>query len=681
MPTFVRLGTAARAYTRISKPPPSWGREPLMGRAGFRDRWFCASLSPASYEPPVSALARHFRSQPGAAAAGRHRRRGVSRRLPLVQPAREGVAPGRTARIATAAGRDRTSLPGAGHGPRRHRRGCRRGRRRGASARWQRPVHRPRSPAARADRRLHPFSCRSGGAIGGRRRLRHVEPDFPDRQQTRIRTGGRPRRAGRSRALGCRAGRRARRHRSAQHRRLPCRRRARDRRDGRRHAVRRPRTNRPRSAGRNARRISAILSAAFSRRDGGVTIAQKCVGNRGMDADYLVIGAGSAGCVVASRLSEDGARVVLLEAGPPDRDPWIHIPAGVLRVLNNPRINWNFMSEGEPGTAGRRLQWPRGKTLGGTSSINGMLYVRGNPADYDGWAQRGCRGWSYEEVLPFFRKSETYRGAGDPEYRSRGGPLIVEDYRTILGLTHRFVEAAQQAGFAFTPDYNGKQQEGVAYSLMTRRGRLRGSTARTFLAAARHRANLRIETEAIATRLLFAGRRCTGVAFRQRGTERQLASAREVILCGGAVNSPHLLQISGIGPAAHLQEIGVPVLHDLPGVGANLNDHYVVRVSHRVKNAVTINQLARGLRLAREAVRWAAFGNGALTFGVTSAMVFCRSREGLSSPDLQLLFTPASYARGVFRQLEREPGMTVAVCPVRPESRGTIMAQSPDPLV
>ncbi|TMK06318.1 MAG: choline dehydrogenase, partial [Alphaproteobacteria bacterium] len=155
---------------------------------------------------------------------------------------------------------------------------------------------------------------------------------------------------------------------------------------------------------------------------------------------------------------------------PPDRDIWIHIPAGVLRVLNNTKINWNFLSEGEPGTAGRQLQWPRGKTLGGTSSINGMLYVRGNPADYDNWAQMGCRGWSYDEVLPFFRKSETYRGNGDPAYRSQGGPLIVEDYRTILPLTHRFVEAAQQAGFAFTPDYNGKQQEGVAYSQMTRRG-------------------------------------------------------------------------------------------------------------------------------------------------------------------------------------------------------------------
>ena len=398
-----------------------------------------------------------------------------------------------------------------------------------------------------------------------------------------------------------------------------------------------------------------------------------------MDADYIVIGAGSAGCVVASRLSEDGSKVVLLEAGPRDTNPWIHIPAGVLKVLNVPGINWNFHSEGETGTGGRELQWPRGKVLGGTSSINGMLYVRGNAADYDNWAQMGCRGWSYEEVLPFFKKSETYRGAGDPEYRSKGGPLIVEDYRTILPLTHAYVEAAQQAGFKFTPDYNGQSQEGVAYSQMTRRGKWRGSTAQTFLREARGRSNLRIETDATVTKLTFDGKRCTGVAFRQRGADRQLTAGREVILCGGAVNSPHVLQISGIGPAEHLRAIGVPVVHDLPGVGSNLNDHYVIRLSHRVKNAVSINQLARGARAVREAVKFATLGNGALTFGVTSAMVFCRSREGLAAPDLQLLFTPGSYAQGVFRQLEHEPGMTVAVCPVRPDSRGTIMAQSPDP--
>jgi choline dehydrogenase len=398
-----------------------------------------------------------------------------------------------------------------------------------------------------------------------------------------------------------------------------------------------------------------------------------------MDADYVVIGAGSAGCVIASRLSETGARVILLEAGPPDRNIWIHIPAGVLKLLRHPIVNWNYSADGSAGTAGRAIHWPRGKTLGGSSSINGMLYVRGNPADFDGWAQMGCRGWSFDDVLPFFRKSEHYVQGGEADYRGQSGPLQVEDYRTILPLTHRFVEAAQQAGFPLSPDLNGRQQEGVGYSQMTRLGRFRGSTARTFLAAAKGRSNLRVETDALAARLLFDGKRCTGVAFRQRGQDRQALAAREVILCGGSVNSPHLLQISGIGPAAHLQAIGVPVLLDLPGVGGNLQDHYVTRVSHRAKDAISINQLARGPRLAMEAARFALTGHGALTFGVTSAQVFCRSREGLASPDLQLLFTPASYDAARFGELERVPGMTVAICPVRPDSRGSIMARSPDP--
>ena len=398
-----------------------------------------------------------------------------------------------------------------------------------------------------------------------------------------------------------------------------------------------------------------------------------------LNADYVIVGAGSAGCVLAARLSEDGARVVLLEAGPSDWHPMIHIPAGALHLRANPLVNWNYYTEAEESVANRSMHWPRGRVMGGTSSINGMLYVRGNPADYDGWAQMGCHGWSYSDVLPCFRKSEHYV-SGSSEYRGTGGPLLVEDYRTILPLTHRFVEAAQQAGFPFTPDYNGAQQEGVGYSQMTRRGRFRGSTARTYLAQARRRPNLRVETKAVATKLLFDGRRCAGVAFRQNGNDRRVIAAREVVVSGGTVNSPHLLQISGIGPPDHLKSIGVEMVHELPGVGANLSDHFAVRVTHRVKDEVSVNQLARGLRLAREVGRYAATGRGALTFGVTTAMVFCRSREGLASPDLQLLFTPGSYDPNGIGRLEQEPGMTIVVCAVRPDSRGTIMARSADPL-
>ena len=398
-----------------------------------------------------------------------------------------------------------------------------------------------------------------------------------------------------------------------------------------------------------------------------------------LGADYVIVGAGSAGCVVADRLSEDGAQVVLLEAGPSDWHPMIHIPAGALHLRANPLVNWNYYAEPEPQTGNRSLHWPRGRVLGGTSSINGMLYVRGNPADYDGWAQMGCRGWSYADVLPYFKKSERY-ASGDAQYRGKSGPLLVEDYRTILPLTHRFVEAAQEAGFPLTRDYNGAVQEGVGYSQMTRNGRFRGSTARTFLAEARRRPNLRVVTKAIATRLLLNRGCCIGVVFRQAGQDNRVLAAREVIVSGGTVNSPHLLQVSGIGPAVHLQSIGVTVTHDLPGVGANLSDHFAVRITHRVKDELSVNQLARGLKLVGEIGRYAATGRGALTFGVTTAMVFCCSREGLESPDLQLLFTPGSYDPNGIGRLEREPGMTLVVCLARPDSRGTIMATSADPL-
>jgi choline dehydrogenase len=398
-----------------------------------------------------------------------------------------------------------------------------------------------------------------------------------------------------------------------------------------------------------------------------------------MRADYVVVGAGSAGCVVASRLSETGASVILLEAGPSDWHPMIHIPAGMRSLIRNPLVNWNYATEPEKGTGERRMEWPRGRVMGGSSSINGMLYVRGAPADFDGWAQMGCRGWSWDDVLPYFKKSEHYVQGGDAEVRGQGGPLKVEDYRTILPLTHRFVEAAQQAGFPFNPDLNGKQRQGVGYSQMTRRGRLRGSTAQTFLREARGRPNLRVETEAQGGKLLFEGKRCVGVTFQRGGNLTEVRANREVIVSGGTINSPHILHISGIGPAAHLQSLGIPVVHDLAGVGANLVDHYVIRVVHRVHGTPTVNEIARFPRVLPEILRFAVTGRGALTFGVTTAQVFCDSREGLASPDLQLLFTPGSTHPLKFGQLDEQPGMSCVVCVVKPDSRGTIMAASPDP--
>lgn len=398
-----------------------------------------------------------------------------------------------------------------------------------------------------------------------------------------------------------------------------------------------------------------------------------------IQADYVVVGAGSAGCVLADRLSENGASVVLLEAGGKDRNPFIHIPLGVAKLLHHPSVNWNYASEPEERTGLRPIHWPRGKVLGGSSSINGMLYVRGNPADFDAWAQMDCPGWRFEDVLPYFKKSERFDG-GDDAYRGRSGPMPVEAYRTILPITHRFVEAAQAAGFDFNPDLNGATRLGVGYSQMTRGGRWRGSTAATFLKQAKGRRNLRIQTNATAGRLTFDGRKCTGISYFQGETEHFVEASCEVILSAGAVNSPHLLQVSGIGAPDHLRRIGVEVKHGLEGVGRNLSDHYVSRVVHEVRDAVTINDIASGWRLGAAVAEFVLRAKGPLTFGVTTAQIFCRSDQSLEQPDLQLLFTPASYDPNVPLQRATQSGVSVAVCPVHPKSRGTILATTSNPL-
>ena len=399
-----------------------------------------------------------------------------------------------------------------------------------------------------------------------------------------------------------------------------------------------------------------------------------------MRADYIVVGAGSAGCVIAARLSEAGKTVILVEAGSRDRHPLIHIPAGVGHLLYNSRYNWMYSSDGEPGTYNRPIHTPRGKVLGGSSSINGMLYVRGNPADYDGWAQLGCSGWSYDDVLPLFKRSETYENGGEPNYRGRGGPLKVENYRTILPLTHHFVKAAQEAGFEYTPDINGGRQEGVGYAQMTRKGRLRGSTYRTFLGTSAARRNVTILTDSVVRSLIIEDGRCTGIRYSRGGQPDEARANCEVVLSAGAIGSPQILQLSGIGDPDHLAGIGIETRLALRGVGQNLSDHLAVRLVARVRNLVSLNELSRGWRLVRELLRFGTAGNGALTMGVTSAMVFCRSREGLASPDIQLLFTPASYIFGKALVLEDKPGMTVAVCPTRPSSRGAVLIKSRDPL-
>ena len=396
------------------------------------------------------------------------------------------------------------------------------------------------------------------------------------------------------------------------------------------------------------------------------------------DFDFVVVGAGSAGCALASRLSADPAnRVLLLEAGPPDRSPWLHVPAGYYRSIFNPRIGWGYESEPVPGCNARRIGWPRGKVLGGCSAINGLVYIRGQREDFDHWRQLGNEGWGYDDVLPYFRRAERQQRGAD-EWHGADGPLGVSDsHRNEL--CEAYIAAAEQAGLARNEDFNGATQEGVGYYQLTTWKGWRSSTASAYLKPARARANLRVVSGAHVMRVLFEGRRAVGVAYRRDGRVLEARAAGEVILCGGAVNSPQLLQLSGIGPGALLREHGIEVLCERPGVGEDLQDHYQCRSVYECTRRLTLNDEVRSPARRLAALwRWLLHRDGPLTVGAGHVGVFARTRPELASPDVQFHFIRFSVERAG-GNLHPFSGFTASVCHLRPESRGHVRIRSPDP--
>jgi choline dehydrogenase len=396
--------------------------------------------------------------------------------------------------------------------------------------------------------------------------------------------------------------------------------------------------------------------------------------------DYVIIGAGSAGCVLANRLTESGRyRVLLLEAGGEDRNPWIHIPLGYGKLFTNPKVNWLYTSEEEAVTGNRRIAQPRGKVLGGTSSINGLVYVRGHREDYDHWRKLGNAGWGYDEVLPYFRKSEDQQHGAD-EYHGVGGPLAVCDPSEPHPLCDAYIAAAEQCGYPRNPDPNGARQDGFGYVQMTLRNGWRSSAATAFLRPARRRKNLSVITRAHATRIVFSGKRAVGVEYLHRGQRRSVGTRGEVILAGGAFNSPQLLQLSGLGPAALLREFGIGVIADMPNVGANLQDHFSARLVYQSTEAFTLNDVVNNFgRGVVEALRYLFLRKGFLTMGSVYAQGFLRTDPTLPRPDIKagLVLFSADKAGA---DLHRFSGFSLIVILLQPESRGTVLIQSAEPL-